>query len=98
MTNEKPWYLNDSELSQGYEKFVEESQGAFLDPKTQELLKLVCASIFRCHRCTQIHLKKSLAVGASKDEIKEALLISSEMAAATQLNWDHEDFEKYLGE
>jgi hypothetical protein len=34
----------------------------------------------------------------SPEEISEALLLASLQAAGTQLNWNKELFEKYLGE
>ena len=95
---DKPWYLKDSKIAATLEDLKVASDGkSVLDTKTKELLKFVVASLSRCSHCTQSHLKKALAAGASKDEITEALLIASVQSAATQMNWNKEMFEKYLG-
>jgi alkylhydroperoxidase/carboxymuconolactone decarboxylase family protein YurZ len=44
------------------------------------------------------HIKGAFAAGATKEEISEALLLASLQAAGTQLNWNKELFEKYLGD
>ena len=73
-------------------------QQTVLDAKTKELIRLSIASVFRCNHCTEHHIKDALNAGASKEEISEAILLSSLQAAGTQLNWSKELFEKYLGD
>lgn len=98
MPNDKPWYQKGSNIADALENFKAASDGkTVLDTKTKELIKFVVASISRCNHCATSHLKKALAAGASKDEITEALLIGSLQIAATQMNWDKEVFERYLG-
>ncbi|HCY35976.1 MAG: hypothetical protein DKM50_07510 [Candidatus Margulisiibacteriota bacterium] len=92
------WYAKDSSIGQALEnlKAVNDSESV-LDTKTKEIIKFVVASVMRCSHCTHSHLKKALAAGATKQELSEALLIAATQTAATQLNWNKETFEKYLG-
>jgi AhpD family alkylhydroperoxidase len=98
MDDEKPWYMKHTSVGAAYQHFsMTVKQRSVLDDKTKELLRLALASAFRCRHCTQDHIKKAIAAGATKQEISEALLITALQAAGTQLNWDLEDFENYLG-
>ena len=95
---DKPWYLKDSKIAKALEDLkAAGNEKSALDTKTKELLKFVVASLSRCDHCTQSHLKKALAAGASKAEITEALLIGGLQSACTQMSWDISVFEKYLG-
>ncbi|MBU4449590.1 MAG: carboxymuconolactone decarboxylase family protein [Proteobacteria bacterium] len=99
MANETPWYLKQSPLGAAYQHFSNAAkQGTVLDTKTKELIRLAVASVFRCQHCTEHHIKDALSAGATKQEVAEAILLSSLQAAGTQLNWDKELFEKYLVE
>jgi len=99
MPNKAPWYLKDSKIAQALEKFKDASdEESFLDAKTKALLKMVAASVLRCHDCTASHIKSALALGVSKKQITEALLMASVMGATTQVSWDLDDFVKYLGD
>lgn len=44
-----------------------------LSPKTKELLGLVASTVLRCNDCILYHLDQSLARGATREEIYEAL-------------------------
>lgn len=99
MAHETPWYLKQSPLGAAYQHFSNAAkEGTILDAKTKELIRLAVASVFRCQHCTEHHIKDALAAGATKQEVAEAILLSSLQAAGTQLNWDKELFEKYLAE
>ena len=98
MTSDSPWYLNKSPLGTAYQHFSNVAKGpTVLDTKTKELIRLSIASVFRCKHCTEHHIKDALAAGATREEISEALLLASLQSAGTQLNWNKETFEKYLG-
>jgi len=98
MRNKSPWYIGKSPLGAGYAHFSNAAkQKTVLDMKTKELIRLSVASVFRCSHCTENHIKAALKAGATKAEISEALLLSSLQAAGTQLNWNKDLFEKYLG-
>lgn len=95
----KAWYQKSTELGDAFINFHQKiSQGGTLDKKTTELISLTVASVLRCTHCTQAHIRKALTVGATPAEITEALLISSLIAASTQLFWDRENFEKLISE
>lgn len=99
MANETPWYLKQSPLGAAYQHFSNAAkQETVLDTKTKELIRLSVSSVFRCPHCTEHHVKDALAAGATKQEVAEAILLSSLQSAGTQLNWDKELFEKYLVE
>ena len=99
MAYKKPWYLKQSPLGAAYAHFSNAAgQKTVLDTKTKELIRLAVASVFRCKHCTEHYVKDALAAGATKQEIAEAILLSSLQAAATQLNWHKECFEKELSD
>jgi AhpD family alkylhydroperoxidase len=99
MNTESPWYFKKSPLGAAYQHFSSvASQETVLDAKTKELIRLAVASVFRCHHCTEHHIKNAFEAGAIKEEIAEALLLASLQSAGTQLNWNKELFEKYLGD
>ncbi|HEX7503166.1 MAG TPA: carboxymuconolactone decarboxylase family protein [Acidobacteriota bacterium] len=99
MESRKPWFLHQSPLlGSSYLHFktsvVEKS---VLEPKTRELIMVALSSMLRCPHCTEEHLKGALAAGATKQEIAETLLVTAFEGAGTQLSWQKETFEKYLG-
>ena len=93
-----PWYvLNSPEIGGAFQDFYTACNDAgVLDNKTRELLMLALASVFRCPHCTESHIRAALDVGASKEEITEALLIAAVEGAGTQLAWTSETYLKYL--
>lgn len=98
MNTDAPWYLKKSPLGAGYQHFSNVAkQKTVLDSKTKELIRLAIASVFRCNHCTEHHIQDALTAGATKEEIAEALLLASLQSAGTQLNWNKDLFEKYLG-
>lgn len=97
MPERKPWYIGDSPLGAGYAHFSNTAkQETVLDGKTKELIRLAVASVFRCPHCTEHHAEGALAAGASREEVREAILLSALQAAGTQLNWHKEFFEEKL--
>ena len=58
-----------------------------LDVKTRELLMTALACVQGCPYCTELHIGKARAAGASKEEVGEALLIAALEGAETQLAW-----------
>lgn len=99
MEEKSPWYLKKSPLGAGYQHFSNLArEKTVLDAKTKELIRVAVASVFRCPHCTEHHINDALKAGATKAEVSEALLLSSLQAAGTQLNWQKEMFEKYLGD
>ena len=97
MENQSPWYLKLSPLGAAYQHFsnVAKKQ-TVLDMKTKELIRLAVASVFRCKHCTEHHINDAINAGATKEEVAEAILLSSLQAAGTQINWHKEYFDEKL--
>ena len=53
--------------------------------KTKELIALGVATAMRCEDCMHYHLDQLLAVGATKEEILEAMGVGFEMGLGTLL-------------
>ncbi|HUN55014.1 MAG TPA: carboxymuconolactone decarboxylase family protein [Smithella sp.] len=97
--SKSPWYLNKSPLGAAYIHYSNTARNnTVLDSKTKELIRLAVSSVFRCNYCTEHHIKGAFSEGATKEEISEALLLASLQAAGTQLYWNRDLFERYLGE
>lgn len=73
-------------------------QGGALDLKAKELIAVACSSVGRCPHCTDGHLAKAREVGATEEEIAEALAIAWVQGGGTQVFWMSEDFAELLGE
>lgn len=68
-----------------YGQFYKEtyfSENKHLDPKVQELIALACSLIAKCEGCMDGHVKKALKLGATKEEISEAIVIAIGINAA----------------
>lgn len=68
-----------------YGQFYKEtyfSENRRLDPKIQELIALACSLIAKCEGCLDGHVKKALKLGATKEEISEAIVIALGISAA----------------
>ena len=57
-----------------------------LDFKTKELIAIGCSLIAKCDGCIQGHIKKALEVGATKEEISDAIVVAIGIAAASILD------------
>jgi len=66
-----------------------------LSKKYKEIIATVVSGMMRCEHCTENHLKKALAAGASKDEIAEAVGVAMYLGGITQSVWT-EVLAKYL--
>ncbi len=53
-----------------------------LDPKVQELISIAASLVAKCEGCIDGHIKKALALGATKEEISEAICIAVAINAA----------------
>ena len=75
------------------------SESKHLDTKTQELISIAASLIAKCQGCIDGHIKKALSVGATEEEISEAISIALAInaaaivdltdIAATNLNINH---------
>ena len=100
MSSDIPWYIQNKEsIGTCFKEFHDSlyEDGALSD-KTRELLMLSLACAFRCPHCTEEHIEKALEVGASREEVSEALLLTAVEGAGTQLYWAKDIYEKHLGD
>ena len=56
-----------------------------LSEKTKHLIALAVAHVTQCPYCIRAHTKESMRTGASKEEIKEAIWVASEMRSGAAL-------------
>ena len=68
-----------------YKSFYKESYftPTALDLKTKELIAIGCSLVAKCEGCLEGHIKKALEIGASKQEISDAIVIAVGIAAAS---------------
>jgi AhpD family alkylhydroperoxidase len=75
----------EPKMRQIYGQFYKEvyySEAKHLDTKTQELISIAASLIAKCQGCIDGHIKKALSVGATKEEISEAIAIALAINAA----------------
>jgi AhpD family alkylhydroperoxidase len=67
-----------------YKTFYKETYFATttLDSKTKELIAIGCSLIAQCEGCTRGHIKKALELGATKEEISDAIVVAVGIGAA----------------
>jgi AhpD family alkylhydroperoxidase len=67
-----------------YKTFYKESYftPTALDLKTKELIAIGCSLVAKCEGCLEGHIKKALEIGATKQEISDAIVIAVGIAAA----------------
>lgn len=75
----------DPRMREIYAQFYKEtyfSQLKVLDGKTQELIAIAASLVARCQGCIEGHIKKAVKLGATKEEISEAIVIAIGINAA----------------
>ena len=67
-----------------YKAFYKETYftATALDIKTKELISIGVAVALKCEGCLEGHIKKALEIGATKQEISDALAVAIGIAAA----------------
>lgn len=75
--------MNDKILNSGfndYKKFFALDNKAYIDgalpAKTKELMGLVASMVLRCNDCIFYHIDRSIAEGATKEELYESFNIA----------------------
>jgi len=53
-----------------------------LDSKTKELIAIGCSLVAKCEGCTRGHIKKALQLGATREEISDAIVVAVGIGAA----------------
>lgn len=58
-----------------------------LDARTKELISIAASVLMRCERCTEIHAERAKKLGATDEQIAEAVACVMFVAAGSQLSW-----------
>jgi AhpD family alkylhydroperoxidase len=71
-----------------YLSFYKESyfSPSALDLKTKELIAIGCSLIAKCEGCIEGHIKKALELGATKQEISDAIVVAIGIGAASVMD------------
>lgn len=72
-----------------YKELYYTPERRILDPKVQELISIAASLVAKCDGCIDGHMKKALALGATKEEISETICIAAAINAAAII--DHSD-------
>lgn len=86
-------------LKQSFEAFSEKalaSDGA-LQPVTKQLIAVAVASAGRDAQARAEHVEKARSLGATDDQVAEALSVLWGQSGGTQVFWMKEDFDELLG-
>ena len=83
-TPPKSMSMMEPRLRNVYLTFYKESYfvPSALDLKTKELIAIGCSLVAKCEGCLEGHIKKALEIGATKQEISDAIVIAVGIAAA----------------
>jgi len=67
-----------------YLQFYKESYFASsaLDLKSKELIAIGCSLVAKCEGCLEGHIRKALELGATREEISDAIVVAIGIAAA----------------
>ena len=68
-----------------YLSFYKESYftSSALDLKTKELIAIGCSLVAKCEGCLEGHIKKALELGATKQEVSDAIVVAIGIGAAS---------------
>jgi AhpD family alkylhydroperoxidase len=58
-----------------------------LSVKEKELIAVAVTALLRCDECLLVHANKAKEAGATKDEIRESLLVAMYLAGPTTVIW-----------
>jgi AhpD family alkylhydroperoxidase len=87
------------EMANAWNRFLDSVyETGELDRKSKELIAAAASTVSRCRHCTKGHIRKAQELGASKEEISEAFMITALISSGTELHWMLDDYEELLGE
>lgn len=58
-----------------------------LSVKEKEIIAVALSCLLKCDTCVDIHAKDALKAGATKDELREAIIVAMYLAGPTAANW-----------
>lgn len=86
------------EMANAWNRFLDSVyETGELDRKSKELIAAAASTVSRCRHCTKGHIRKAQELGASKEEISEAFMITALISSGTELHWMLDDYEDLLG-
>jgi len=62
------------------------TEGA-LRVKEKELIAVAVTALLKCDECIVLHAKKAMEAGATKDELRESLLVAMYLAGPSTVIW-----------
>ena len=79
--------LIEEEAKKVYKQYYKVTfKGGALDKKTKELIALGASAVTGCQGCLKGHLRKSISMGITLDEIRETIAVVSGVAAASVID------------
>ena len=69
-----------------YKELYYNPERRVLDAKVQELISVACSMVAKCEGCLDGHIKKALALGATKEEMSETISIAIAISAASMVD------------
>jgi AhpD family alkylhydroperoxidase len=72
---------------QFYKELYYTPERRILDPKVQELISIAASLVAKCEGCIDGHIKKAMAMGATKEEISETICIAVAINAAAVVDF-----------
>jgi len=67
-----------------------------LSVKEKELIAVAVTALLKCDECLTVHAQKAMEAGATKDEIRESLLVAMYLAGPTTVIWT-EKIDEIIG-
>ena len=58
-----------------------------LSVKEKELIAVAVTALLKCDECLKVHAQKAVEAGATKDEIRESLLVTMYLAGPSTVIW-----------
>ena len=58
-----------------------------LSVKEKELIAVAVTALLKCDECIVLHAKKAMEAGATKDELRESLLVAMYLAGPSTVIW-----------
>ena len=74
-------------LGMFYKELYYTPERRILDPKVQELISIAASLVAKCEGCIDGHIKKAMALGATKEEISETICIAVAINAAAVVDF-----------
>jgi AhpD family alkylhydroperoxidase len=58
-----------------------------LDVKQKELIAVAVSCLLKCDTCLEVHAKDALKAGATKDELRESIIVAMYLAGPSAAIW-----------